>query len=120
MRKSLLLGLGLVLIAVAPGCGRSGPEGAVQDQIDVMNDMAAVLEGVTDERSAKNAEPKIKQLEERAKAASERMKAMPKEQVAAAVEKHKTALEKATKRLGEAVMKAAMSGGKLNLGLPKH
>jgi hypothetical protein len=54
--------LGLVFLAT--GCGGGGADGIMKDTISTMNEMAAILESIKDEKTADEATPKLdKQIE---------------------------------------------------------
>jgi hypothetical protein len=114
MRKPAMIGCGLLAAALAAGCGASSSEDAVmKDSINLMNEMASIMESITDEKSAKEAEGKMKALEERGKALEKKMKEFPKEKLDALGKKYESEGKAAADRVGKAVMNAMMKGIKL-------
>ncbi len=76
LMKSMLM---IVLIATAlTGCGGETAEDVAKDMAANMKEMAAILNGVTDEASAKAAVPKIDAVRAKMRDCAKRAKAAPK------------------------------------------
>jgi hypothetical protein len=111
MRKSMILGTGLfvaalLLAALAIGWGDSSDDATMKESISTMNELAALLESVKDENSAKEIEGKRKALKERGLALAKKIGAMPKERREALNKKYEVEGNAATARL-----RKAMKGG---------
>jgi TolA-binding protein len=105
-------GVALTFACLASGCGGSAnAEGMMKDTIATMNEMAATLETVKDDKTADEAIPKLEKevakLKELKKKAEELK--LPKDEDKKLEEKYKPELEKATKRFQEAAMKAVLA-----------
>jgi DNA-binding NarL/FixJ family response regulator len=92
-RVSLLL-TGLLCAACG---GVSSHEDAMGQQIDIMDDMLDLLEGVNDKDSAEAAVPELKAIAERARKVAEQMKELPQP----SAEEMKRLQEKHQKKLSE-------------------
>lgn len=78
MRRFLILGLALCLACVG-GCRSRQTLGAVyKDRVQLLNDLADVLETIKDEPTLKEAKPKLDELKERALDLEERWNAQGK------------------------------------------
>src|SRR5260370_6715964 len=99
MKKSVVIGCGIMLAAVVIGCGSSGPDATVREMISVMNEQASLLEAKADKA-------KIDAVNARGEALKKKLDAFPKAQIASAMEKNKEELTKATARL----LKASIGG----------
>jgi hypothetical protein len=52
MRKSIVCGCGIMVAAVVIGCGSSSsPEAVIKEQLSIMDQMAGIMEKVTDKKS---------------------------------------------------------------------
>jgi hypothetical protein len=69
MKKLGVLTLALVLSGVV-GCGGSS---AAKDQVAAVNEMASILEGIKDDKSADEALPKLEKAADKAREAGERV-----------------------------------------------
>jgi len=100
---------GLALIALAcAACGDSH-EKVMEDQLDLMEEMVAALEGITDQASADRATAQIKDLEPRRKELEARMAKLgtpTEEQQNAFKEKHGERLQKIFQRFMALMMKS--------------
>lgn len=106
MRSAALTCVAAMLLLVA-GCGDS-PESVMDDTLATMNDMAAVLETVKDEATAKSAASKLEGLVEKMKSLKERADKMEKPSKEKEAELEKAYKEKMT-AAGSRMMKAMMS-----------
>jgi hypothetical protein len=100
-RISMFAILGLLLAAC--GGGIHTHEDAMEAQIDLMEDMVEILKGVTDEASAKKAEPKMEALGKRAMEIAQQVQKLPQPDL----EEMKKVQEKHAKRLRELQQEAA-------------
>lgn len=55
----------LVYAVFLPGCAQDTPKSLANEMVDIMEDLADVLEGVADLQSAKDAGPKIQKIADR-------------------------------------------------------
>jgi len=110
MRKVTLAGFALAL-GFAVGCsGGENFDALTRDNIKLLEEKAALLEGIKDRETAEKARPKLEEVNKKMKDLEERRsKLMKKDKEAQgladavkAEEKDKEALEKAGKRLSEA------------------
>ena len=99
MKKSVVIGCGIMLAALLVGCGSSGPDATMKEMINLMNEQAALMEGKADKS-------KIDALEAKGKELKKKFDSFTKEQQEAAKEKYKDEALKATQR----IMKAAGLG----------
>ena len=77
MEKKILSIAVLVALCVACGDSIDSHEDAMEAQIDVMDEMIEILEGVTDEASAKGAIPDMEALGKRMAEIAEQVKKLP-------------------------------------------
>lgn len=94
MRNLVVLSLAVVLVAGLTGCGGPTPDGVMQEQITIINEMAEVIEKGGDKAKLdevkKKAEANKKKMEELKLSQEEEKKLR---------EKHKPEFDKATMRL---------------------
>jgi hypothetical protein len=101
MKKTLVAGCGLALSLILVGCGSSGVDAVVQEQISVMNETAAILENAKSGKTA-DAQTRMEKLRSRTQELQKQLKGLPENEVKAAVARHKDALSKAVQRLAMA------------------
>jgi hypothetical protein len=77
MKRWLPFGLTLVLLCGVSGC-KSSHDAIAADYIAIMNELADILDGVSDEASAQAAVPKIEKPSERTKELADRLTALGK------------------------------------------
>lgn len=112
--KSPQLGLLTMLLALVglAGCGgaQSG-EDVAREQINAMNEMAALLEGITSDASADAAMPKLKAAAERVRRANQRAEATARPVADARAPDQQTVKEMidAGLRLAQAALKAQLA-----------
>jgi hypothetical protein len=113
MKKAALFTAVSLLLCTLSGCGSSGSDGLIQQQIQVMNEMADALEN-------KAGEAKMKELEGRLESIGTKLKEikLSKEEQEALMNKHKEALMKATQRMMTAALKGGGFPGMDKLGGP--
>jgi hypothetical protein len=111
MKKLAQLGIALALPFMVTGCG-GGADGAIKEQISLMNEMAGVLEGVTDKASFEAAQAKMKKLEDRGKELGKKLEDMKlsDQEKKNLEEKYKGQAEQAAKRLTAAMTNAMTKG----------
>lgn len=101
----------LALCLLLPACGKSSPHEALADEATAsLENLVTVLEGATDEASAKASLPKLEQAITRMKEVETRMKAMEKptaEQEAAMEARHKGKVDGLTGRMTTQMMRIA-------------
>ena len=116
--------LGLVLSA----CGGDSPESIAEEQFDLMDEMLDILEGVTDQDSAKEASKEMEALAKKMADLEKRMEKMPdptpeqQKRLAEIAKEHQEEFGKRMQEvmskmmqypeLGEAFSKASQSAGK--------
>ena len=76
MRTKLLTLAACVPLILFTGCNKNTHESVYEDQIDVLEDMVALMKSVKDDASAKAASAKMKDLEARANEIEKRAKAL--------------------------------------------
>jgi hypothetical protein len=119
MNKSVVFGSGILVVALVVGCGGSSDDAIMKEQIDLMNQMASVMEKVTDADSMKSAEAEIKTLKEKGDALNKKTKDWSEDKKKKMLEKYKGEIQSATERFGKAMIAAMMKGGKGGIpGLP--
>jgi hypothetical protein len=69
MKKMLVLLFAALLSGVLTGCGSSPPK----DQVAAVNEMASILEGIKDDKSAEEALPKLEKAADKARTAGEKV-----------------------------------------------
>ncbi len=108
-RHSLLLPA-LLLFAGCPG-GIDTPEEAIHESVSIMEDMADVLEGVKDKKTAEAAKGKLQSLKKRMDEVEKAMSGMktPEEPDEATIKKLAEPMMKAQERLGKEMMRIAMN-----------
>lgn len=103
-------GMGLVfLLALCCGCGSSGHDDLIKEQIRCIEEAAQILEGVTDFDSAGAARPKLKKIIQRIDEQNARSRALPRpsaDQIADMSAQNHEASQAALKRLNDAARKA--------------
>ena len=111
MRRTVFLSACLALVAA---CGGD----PIEESMDIMEDMASVLEDIKDESSAKAAKPKLEKLAERMKAVQEEMNEdeMPPEERMEKLKEYGERMEKVQKRLMKEMFRIA-SDPKLSAAL---
>jgi curli biogenesis system outer membrane secretion channel CsgG len=70
MKKMFVLLFAVLLSGALSGCGSAS---AAKDQIAAVNEMASILEGVKDDKSAEEALPKLEKAADKARAAGEKV-----------------------------------------------
>ncbi|HMF17239.1 MAG TPA: hypothetical protein VKE98_08540 [Gemmataceae bacterium] len=120
MRKSIVCGCGIMLAALVIGCGSSGPEAVIKEQLSIMDQMTSIMQKVTDKKSFDEAGVKIKELTERAKELEKKAKGFTADQMKGLEEKYKPQLEASAKKFAEASMNAMTKalGGLKDFKLP--
>lgn len=104
-------GGGLMLVALVVGCGGASSDDAlVKDFIQTMDEMAGIMEKVTDAKSMNEAKSKLNQVKAKSEELSKKLDAIPKERSKALEEKYKGQIENCKNRLMKAMMGAAMKG----------
>ncbi len=95
--------LPLLLLAAACGGGLDSHEGALEAQIEVMNDMADTLKTIKDKKSAEAAKPKLLALKKRGDEIEKAMQKLKGEPDPKAIEKMQADFAKAMKNFVEAM-----------------
>jgi hypothetical protein len=103
MKKMFVLLFAFVLLGGLTGCGSS----AGKDQIAAVNEMASILEGIKDDKSAESALPGLEKAADKARAAGEKVASSKMSSDEAT--KYGKELADAQTKLMAASMKAAMS-----------
>jgi len=115
MKRSIFLGLGLVVAFSATGCGdTSKHEAVMKEMIGALNEFADALESVKDQQSAKAAAVKINKICDKLTDITNRAKALPKvtqSQNDALEKKFKPDLEKASARIQAVAFQAGANSG---------
>ena len=68
MKKMFVLALVFVILGGVSGCGS-----AAKDQVAAVNDMASILDGIKDDKSADEALPKLEKAADKARAGGEKV-----------------------------------------------
>ena len=120
MRKSIVCGCGIMLAALVIGCGSSGPDALMKEQLGLLDQMTSIMDKVTDKKSFDEAQVKIKELLERGKDIEKKAKGFSAEQLKAVEEKYKPELEASAKKFKDATVRATMKalGGGLKDKIP--
>ena len=66
MNRAKMVGSGVLLLVLAAGCGGGSDDAVIEDQVRLMNDMAADYEKVTDAASWKKVQAEVEKLQPRA------------------------------------------------------
>jgi hypothetical protein len=112
-----------LIVAVLPlalsGCGGSGADSLAKEQVGIMNDMAAALEGVKDDASADAAVAKLKELGAKLRENTKKGEAMKLSEAEnkKLEEKYKPEIEKATNRMKSATEQAVKKAPKKAMDL---
>jgi hypothetical protein len=104
MKKMFVLLFAFVLLGSLSGCGSS----AGKDQLAAVNEMASILEGIKDDKSAEEALPKLEKAADKARAAGEKVTAGGAMSESEATKYAKEMADAQTKLMA-ASMKAAMA-----------
>ena len=102
MRRTIVTTLCAAMLVLASGCGDT-PESLMDDMLDELESVTAVLKAIKDEASAKNAESKLRSSLERLKSIMQRAKEMKKPEGDEAKALEKKFEERAKKIMGEFV-----------------
>src|SRR5690348_1314549 len=106
MKKMFVLLCACLLLGGLMGCGSSG----TTDQIAAVNEMATILDGVKDDKSAEEALPKLEKAADKARVAGEKV---------ASSKLSESEATKYAKELSEAQSKMSASAMKATLAAPK-
>lgn len=113
MNKATLFGSGVLVMALVVGCGSGSAEDKVmKQQVDLINEMSSVLEGVKDEASAKAAQAKYAELKAKEVDLEKQTTNWSKEKKEEMLKKHKDELAKAATRFIQAGLAAEAKGFK--------
>jgi hypothetical protein len=120
--KQIALFVLTVSLFLTAGCSKTDKEKAaaiMEDQIEMMEEMTSILKTVTDEESAKAAEPKLKKLSEKFQADQQDqsiMENLSEEDKKELVAKYEPRLKEVTEPFMQEMMRV-MLNPKLNSGL---
>jgi hypothetical protein len=103
MKKTFVLMLAIVLLGGLTGCGSS----ATKDQVTAVNEMAVILEGIKDDKSAEEALPKLEKAADKARVAGEKVASSKLSEGEAT--KYGKELGEAQSKMSAAAMKAALA-----------
>jgi hypothetical protein len=116
MKNLVYMGVALAVLSALGGCGRGGnsaAEGLVNEQLKLMNDLAATLDGIKDDAGAEAAVPKLEQtaqaIRDLEKKAGDTVGAEEKKKLE---EQYKAKLDEAYKRIRSAAA-AVQAPGKV-------
>jgi hypothetical protein len=101
MKKLVVLLFAFLLLGGLTGCGSS----ATNDQVAAVNEMATILEGIKDDKSAEEALPKLEKAADKARAAGEKVASGKLSEAEAT--KYAKELGEAQSKMQSAAMKAA-------------
>ncbi|HEY7307740.1 MAG TPA: hypothetical protein VH643_00105 [Gemmataceae bacterium] len=103
MKNMCVLMFAFLLLGGLTGCGSS----ATKDQITAVNEMATLLEGIKDDKSAEEALPKLEKAADKARAAGEKVASSKLSEGDAT--KYAKELGEAQTKMSAAAMKAALA-----------
>jgi hypothetical protein len=118
MNKTAITGTGLLMLALAAGCGGAGEETVIKDQLALMKEMTAAYEKVTDADSFKKEQAEVEKLKQRAEELKRKYDAWPEEKKKQFSQKYQGELEAATERLAKARAAARKKAGGGKSGPP--
>src|SRR5262245_44784470 len=115
MSKPMIIGCGLLLVAVLIGCGGSSDDPIAKEHIALLNEMAGIYENVTDLASFTDALAKVQRLDRKARDLEAKTKDWSEEKK----NKYQSEIETAKERLQKALKAAARKLGK-DFKIPKN
>jgi hypothetical protein len=103
MRKAALSALALALLIPVAGCG-DNPDRVASERIDLVNQLADILEGVQDKDSAESARPEVEDVQKKLDLLDERarrlkLNEMPRDREGTLKRKFAADMKKAAQRL---------------------
>jgi hypothetical protein len=98
---------GLLVLVLAAGCGGSSEEAVVKEQVELMSQMTAAYDKVTDEDSFKTAQAEVDKLRQKVEELKKKVDSWPEEKKKQVNEKYGTELQAAAQRLQTALKNAS-------------
>jgi hypothetical protein len=102
MNKAVMKGCAILVVGLAVGCGRSEEDKVMKEILSEANQLAVVLEKVTDTESAKQAESEVERLDERSRELSKTVQSWPEEKREAMRLKYEADMKKLRARIDKA------------------
>ena len=113
MNRTVFVGWGVLTMVLAAGCGGGADEAVIKDQINLMNELAASYEKVSDAASLAKAQADIEKLQTRAEELKRKEGSWSEEKKQQLGRQYESELNAATERLVKSRAEARKkSGGK--------
>ncbi len=111
MNRAVIAGCGVLMLALAVGCGGGGEETVIKDQVELMKEMASAYEKVTNAETFKQAQAQVDKLKPKAEELWRKVEAWPEDKRKQASQKYQGELSAATERLAKARAAARQKAG---------
>lgn len=99
MSKAMIVGGGILLLVLAAGCGGASDDAVIQEQIGLMNEMAADYAKVKDADSWKKAQAEVDKLQPRAEELRKKQASWPDAKRTQLGQKYASELKAASEKL---------------------
>ncbi|MCC6420789.1 MAG: hypothetical protein IT429_21345 [Gemmataceae bacterium] len=111
MNRAVVLGSGILLMTLLVGCGASGDDAIMKEQIGIMNEMATLMEKAAgNPEEAKKIQPEVEKLKQRGEEIEKKTKDWSKEKKEAMAKKYEGELKAAGERMAKAMMGGMLKG----------